>query len=375
MASIQERDRRIVALRTMMQDQGVQALIMAGNAESMQRGYIRYVSDWRLWGGKGFAVIPLAGDPTLVLGAGSQSYWSKIVGWIPDVRAASDTAAEVINAVKSLGLAQASLGLVGMNQVMTYGDVSMLQRELSQAHVMDATVAVDDVMAIKSDEELALAAETYRAVAQAHATLRAALAPGKSERAAMAQAVTTLAELGCLDGIAHLTNGTRPYFRPPADRIISADDIIKVSLEFAGPSGYWIELAGVYSFRQPPARELRYYQTCLKAIDRVKGILRPGAVGGDVTRAVEATFAKDGWNVTGRGIWEGHLIGLNVIRPPYGLIDNTNVFKEKMLFNVHPGLVVDDDQMGMFIQDNLVVTPAGGISLDVYDQQWQVLQR
>ena len=245
MASIPERDRRIVALRTMMQDQGVQALIMAGNAESMQRGYIRYVSDWRLWGGKGFAVIPLAGDPTLVLGAGSQSYWSKIVGWIPDVRAASDTAAEVINAVKSLGLAQASLGLVGMNQVMTYGDVSMLQRELSQAHVMDATVAVDDVMAIKSDEELALAAETYRAVAQAHATLRAALAPGKSERAAMAQAVTTLAKLGCLDGIAHLTNGTRPYFRPPADRIISADDIIKVLLEFAGPSGYWIELAGV----------------------------------------------------------------------------------------------------------------------------------
>ena len=93
----------MVALSNMMKDQGVQALILAGNAESMQRGYIRYVSDWRLWGGKGFAVIPLEGDPTLILGAGSQSYWSKIVGWIPDVRAASDMAAEVVNVVKSLG--------------------------------------------------------------------------------------------------------------------------------------------------------------------------------------------------------------------------------------------------------------------------------
>lgn len=43
------------------------------------------------------------------------------------------------------------------------------------------------------------------------------------------------------------------------------------------------------------------------------------------------------------------------------------------MFNVHPGLMVDEDQIGMFIQDNLLVTPVGGVSLDVYDQRWQVL--
>ena len=85
------------------------------------------------------------------------------------------------------------------------------------------------------------------------------------------------------------------------------------------------------------------------------------------------TFAEAGWNVTGRGLWEGHLIGLNVIRPPYGLIDNTDVFKENMIFNVHPGLVVDDDQMGIFVQDNLVVTAQGGRPLDVYEHRWHVL--
>ena len=373
MASLLERDRRMAALRTMMKEQGYQALIVGGNAEAMQRGYIRYVSDWRLWGGRGFAVIPLEGEPVLVLGAGSQSYWSKRVGWIPDVRAAGDMVVEVVDTVMAQGFSQSTLGLVGMNHVMNYGDVGLLQRELGQARLVDATKPVDDIMAVKSDEELALAAQTYRALAQAHETLRGTLAPGKSERAVMAQAVATLAELGCLDGIAHLTNATRPYFRPPTERIIRAEDIIKVSLEFAGPDGYWIELAGIYSFCEPPARELRYYRTCLKAVDRVKAMLRPGAVGGDVTRTVEATFAEDGWNVTGRGIWEGHLIGLNVIRPPYGLIDNADVFKEKMLFNVHPGLVVDEDQMGMFVQDNLVVTPDGGIPLDVYEQKWHVL--
>ena len=51
MPSNQERDRRYAALRAMMQEKGYHALILAGNAEAMQRGYIRYVADWRLWGG------------------------------------------------------------------------------------------------------------------------------------------------------------------------------------------------------------------------------------------------------------------------------------------------------------------------------------
>jgi Xaa-Pro aminopeptidase len=189
----------------------------------------------------------------------------------------------------------------------------------------------------------------------------------------MATAVQTLAELGCLDGIAHLTNQARPFFRPPTERSFTAGDIIKVSLEFAGPAGYWIELAGVYSFQPPPERQFRFFETTLKALAHAAQILRPGAVGGDVTRAIEATYREDGWKLTGRGLWDGHLIGLNVIRPPYGLTDDTNVFRENMVFNVHPGIMVDDDELGMFLQDNLVVTPEGGKPVGQYKYVWHVL--
>ena len=155
--------------------------------------------------------------------------------------------------------------------------------------------------------------------------------------------------------------------------MIGADDVIKVSLEFAGPSGYWIELATVYSFRTPTARERRYYETCVAAIERVQAILRPGVEGRAVTQTIETTFAEAGWRVTGRGLWDGHLIGLNVIRPPYGLIDNTDRFQENMVFNVHPGLVVDDDGFGIFVQDNLLVTPSGGRALGEFSHRWRVL--
>jgi Xaa-Pro aminopeptidase len=92
-----------------------------------------------------------------------------------------------------------------------------------------------------------------------------------------------------------------------------------------------------------------------------------------VTQTIEATFSEAGWRVSGRGLWDGHLIGLNVIRPPFGLMDNTDRFQENMVFNVHPGLVVDDDGFGIFVQDNLLVTPTGGKPLDEFAHRWRIL--
>ena len=88
--SLSERYRRLSALRTVMDEQGYAALLVPGQAEATQRGYVRYISDWRLWGGKGFVILPLQGDPILILGAGSQPNWAKQTAWTEDVRAAAD---------------------------------------------------------------------------------------------------------------------------------------------------------------------------------------------------------------------------------------------------------------------------------------------
>ena len=44
-----------------------------------------------------------------------------------------------------------------------------------------------------------------------------------------------------------------------------------------------------------------------------------------------------------------------------------------MTLNIHPGLLVDDDQLGVYVQDNLVVTPEGGRPLADYKYEWHVL--
>ena len=371
--SIEERDRRIVALRAMMDEQGYAALLIPGQAEATQRGYLRYVSDWRLWGGKGFVLLTPSEDPILILGSGSQPNWARQTAWCSDVRAAGDLIQEVTAIVNQMGLVQAKIGVPGLLHVLHYGDALQLQKQLPNVEWVDATKPTDDVMAVKSAEELAALADTSNRIEAGLEVLRENFAPGRSEREVMALAVHKLNELGCLDGIAHLSTEIGPFFHPPTARLFTADDVIKVSLEFSGPTGYWIELAGIYSFKAPSARAYRFYETTLKAQKNVAQMLKPGAVGGDVTRTVEATYRDDGWNLTGRGLWDGHLIGINVIRPPYALIDDTNVFKENMVLNFHPGVLVDEDHFGMFLQDNLVVTPTGGKPVANHTCKWHVL--
>lgn len=373
MIPITEREERYQALRRMMRERGYAALLLAGNAEATQRGYVRYVANWRLWGGKGFVVLPIEGAPVLILGAGSQSHWSKTIGWIDDVRAASNLLAEVVQVITDLGLSRERVGVVGLNEVMLHGDVMALTQGLPEADLVDATTPVDEIMAIKSAAEIAAATETYNAIAHALDVFRSELAPGRNERDVMAQAVRALHERNCLDGIAHLTNGMQPFFRPPLDRRIEPDDIFKVSLEFAGSDGYWIELSGIFSFTEPPPRALRYFDTAKKALYNAAAMVRPGNTGADVTRTVEETFRADGWNVTGRGIWDGHAIGLNVIRPPYGVAESTDAYQENMIINLHPGLMVDADGWGYFMQDNFLVTPDGGRPLGQYVHEWHVL--
>src|SRR5437588_12701075 len=86
MVSVAERKRRYDALRLAMKSAGYPALVIAGLAEATLRGYVRYVSDWHLWGGSGYVVLPLDSEPVLILGSASQSFWANEVGRVTDVR-------------------------------------------------------------------------------------------------------------------------------------------------------------------------------------------------------------------------------------------------------------------------------------------------
>jgi len=232
---------------------------------------------------------------------------------------------------------------------------------------------MDEIMAIKSEEEIAQMTETYNLISNALQLVKVALEPGKTEREVMSKAIGYLGEHECYDGIAHIGHHSAPNIRPATDRVIQEDDVIKISLEWAGPSGHWIELSGVYSFQAPTDRMKRYYDTMYKAVYHIITLMKPGAVAGDVSQAAWKIFKDEGFNITDRVIHDFHGIGINVIGAPYGLPDSKDVFKENMVINIHPGPVIDEDKLGIYIQENIVVTPQGGRVLGDYEHKWHIL--
>lgn len=373
MLSDRELTRRHRALRQAMTAAGYGALVIAGNAESMQRGYVRYVCDWRLWMGMGYAVLPIDDGPILAVGGGSQSFWARAAGCRLAEGVGSSTIDRAIGALRKRGLSQSAIGVVGMNQIMPHEDVRALRSSLPEAQFEDATPVMEDIMAIKSDEEISLAADSYRCVARALGQLKQVLGPGKTEREVIAPITGLLARMGCVDGIAHLSTQAAPYIRPPTDRQIQEDDTIKVQLEFAGPSGYWVELSDVFSFREPPDLQQRHFATTIRAMDQVKANLRPGVNSGDLFRLAEQTYAADGWSIADPIIWGFHGIGLSIVEPPMWSAASHIDIKEGMVLMVSTSAFVKEHPWSFFCPENLVVTRDGGRPLAEHSRKWQVL--
>jgi Xaa-Pro dipeptidase len=373
MVSERERARRWQRLREEMAKTGHDVLLIAGREGTIGRGYVRYLSDWHLWGGTGYIVFPHHGEPSLILGSNSQARWARRIDWIQDVRVGMHgPVPETIGVLRRLG-ATKRVGVVGMGHRMSYNDIKAFQDGLAGVSLVDADDVMEGVRAIKSAEEVAGLTASSQVVAEAMRAFKRALAPGRTERQVVGEAWRVAREGGVLDGIAHITHEDPAFIRPPSDRRIERDDVIKFSMEMAGANGYWIELAAVFSFKPPSEEYQRLFGTVMKATQRVRSLLRPGVAHGQIVDAVESIYAEDGWTPNQRVIWDAHGIGLDVIEPPLVLKGGAETLQRNMAINVHPGLAYGDRMLGLYIQDNYLVQEGGAVPLSGWDHVWHVL--
>jgi Xaa-Pro aminopeptidase len=372
MISAGERERRYAAVRSAMQAAGQAAWVVPGFGDPFRRGGVRYLSGWHLWAGTGYVVVPLDQDPVLIVGAASQAFWARTWSWLADVRQGG--LEDVIAILRELKLDRGHIGVVGLGDVLSARDAATLAAGLPEAQCSDSTEAMDRIRLAKSPEEVVLMEETGHIVAEGIRRFREALAPGRTEREVVAKAHQAVRALGCLDGIAHLSTDAPPFIHPPNDRRFAADDIVKFSMEFAGPSGYWIELAGIFSFGEPPDHLRRRFETWQQAFRAAAAAMKPGVTAGQLVEEVEDTFRRQGQPVSGRGIWDAHSIGLDVLEPPIvNRRDDATVLQEGMVWCLHPGLLVGPEGWGVYIQENFVVTPAGGRPLSGLQHEWNVV--
>jgi len=345
-------------------------LLIAGRYQAWQMGYLRYVTNYRLWAGHGYAVFSTKDAPVLILPAKSQSHWARETAW-GEVYYAEEPIMEAIKVIKDFNQAKTRLGIAGLNDIMPVGDLERLRKAFPGIRLEDASYVVERARCVKSPEEIQLMREDAHVVSAAFRQLRKSLEPGRTEYEVVAEVQAELRKAGGLDGIVHLSNGPVPYMHPPTDRRIQEGDIMKFSIEFTGPNGYWTELGGIFSFKSPPKETMRQFETVLKAFRTAASLMTPGRIGRDIVRAIYDIYVRDGWKVSGRGIWDIHGIGLDVIETPIITESDSTVLQEGMVLCLHPGLLIGDTGWGVYIQDSFVVTSEGGCQLSDIEHKWQ----
>jgi Xaa-Pro aminopeptidase len=377
LSSSAERERRYLALRSMMGDHGIDALVISARGDEFMRGRVQYVSNIFQWAGWGFVVLPIEGEASFI----SDPLWGlarvPLVDWIQDARTTHNPGAEIGAILADHGLASGRVGIVGWSDIMTAVHLEGIRAGSPGSHLMDATDLFDDVRAIKSTEEIASLEETSNILRKVFGALEAEIRPGVTERDVLSQAHRLCRQFGALDGIAQMSRTPFRAYTFGTEGVIEQDDIIAIDLEWGGPSGYWAEVRRVYSFREPTQREKVYWESRVRSFAACVAAMQPGSDSTDILDARDAVYREFGQTAAGSLAYTAHGIGIDSLEPPW-VPGKDRVLRENMVVNLHPAIRFDDPDEeravgGIVVSDNIHITSDGPRRLTDQEDNWILL--
>ena len=349
-----------MALGELMAGRGLDALVVAGRGDALTRGRIQYVSDLFQAVGWGYVVITNSLDPVFVADPVFGLSRLELVNWVEESRATHTPGAEIAKVIRDAGTGAPTVGVVGLNGVVSHEHYMEMRSALPDARLIDLTDEFDAIKSIKSAEEIenieATASLTRRAFEQLGEWIR----PGKTERSITAKAHQLCREAGVLDGIAQINCTPFDAYSFGTDRKVDVDDVIEMDLEWAGPSGYWVEVRRVFSFKPPTDVQARFWESRVEAFEACVQVLTPGADSRDVLIARDRVYKKYGQSAGESLSYSIHGIGLDAVEPPTAPgLDRELV--ENMVISLHPAIRFNDPQeaaaLGAIgISDNVLVS-------------------
>lgn len=202
--SLKERDRRWRRVRALMEEKGVECLILAGlKSREQLEGYLtnEYL--------EGIVIFPLDGDPVCLTWTGSrvtrhtENIQSANQPWVEDIRVG--TSGQSIAAIlKEKGFDRARIGVVGLESrapgegsgYIPYNTWVRVLEELKSATFVDLSFAFSELVLVKSEEELDLVRFSAKVGEKASEAMLRYMKPGISERALYAEIMKTIFENG-----------------------------------------------------------------------------------------------------------------------------------------------------------------------------------
>jgi len=282
----------------------------------------------------------------------------------------------------SLGLTQKRLGADsdGYPGVMGYRGPRVTEA-LPRASVRLVRDLLENMIMIKSAEELELIRESVRWGNLAHALLQEYTRPGEIEsevslRASLDATSAMVAALGPeYRPLSWTSPGARAGYRGQIGKQsaiahamttnarIQTGDVL-VTGASAAVGGYGSELERTMIVGTPNAEQRRYFSLMLDAQQTAFDAIRPGRPCADVDRSVRAFFEEHDLMPHWRH-HVGHAMGMGIHEAPFFDIGDNTEIRPGMVFTVEPGIYVPGFA-GFRHSDTVVVTESGMEMLTYY---------
>ncbi len=298
-ADLNERDARLRRTRAALARQGLDALLVAGKGHWWTgRGYIRYFTDFHLWGHDGLLLLPLDAEPALTLSSAAVAQRIADRGWVTDTRGDVYVVPRMADAITERGLTRARIGIAGLRFILSAGSYAELRRLLPDVTFVDADDIIDRIRMIKSPLEIAQEYELWdmAKAAMQHFGELVRHARGVSQRDIAAEATKQLWASGARDLLVFIGESPRAS-DPPEDVPLRCDDKVRFHLEICGPSGHWCEITINCAFRPPSEVERRLMEDELLAFEEVRRVAKPGARLSDMAATFNRVLTEQGWDL------------------------------------------------------------------------------
>jgi Xaa-Pro aminopeptidase len=270
-------------------------------------------------------------------------------------------------------IAPASIGVEG--QRMRVFEAEALRRAFPAADVLDAHSAISHMRLHKDESEIAA---LRRAVAISEGALAATLAgaaAGMTEAAFRQRLLAEMLDRGA-DGpsfdpiVLAGPVSADPHGAPSPDRRLEPAQPLLVDFGAAW-GGYNADITRTFFVGSASPAHRDIYEAVRAANELGRSIAAPPMTLDELDRRVaqslgDAGFAELVLTKTGHGL------GLDVHEAPQVMIGNMAAMEPGMVFTVEPGLYREGD-IGVRIEDDVLVTSDGAVSLTTFDRSLTVI--
>ena len=245
--------------------------------------------------------------------------------------------------------------------VLTFEQVQELQDALRRCALVPLPGAVEELRAVKDDDEIAQIREAVELAIEGFLHLRRSLTGEMSELVIARELLQQLWKLGAAGTsfetiVAADDRAALAHYRPSRNPIGNCSWLL-VDWGAEMRSGYKSDLTRMLVWQKPSKKLQRIYDIVLEAQRRAIDAIRPGVTCETVDRAAREHIASRGYGAKfGHGL--GHGIGLDIHEMPRLNPNSKTVLAAGMIVTVEPGIYLPG-WGGVRIEDDVCVTRDG----------------